>query len=144
LLDPARGQGAFYNALLKVPGARVDWCEIAEGRDFLDYTKKVDWIVTNPPWSNGPFRHFLNHAFDLADNVVFLIKTQMARSTVARIRSERLAGFGQKEWVMMGWHDAFDIPGYNSGLAVAAVHWQKGYVGPIAQTDWTAPLLIAA
>ena len=30
----------------------------------------MDWIITNPPWSQ--IRRFLQHALSLADHVVFL------------------------------------------------------------------------
>jgi hypothetical protein len=34
-------------------------------------TQKVDWIITNPPWSQ--MRRFLQQAMSVADHVVFLI-----------------------------------------------------------------------
>lgn len=40
ILDPSRGDGAFYDAL--PPGVDKRWCEIAEGRDFFDWTEPVD------------------------------------------------------------------------------------------------------
>lgn len=40
VLDPSRGDGAFYDAL--PPGLDKRWCEIAEGRDFFDWTEPVD------------------------------------------------------------------------------------------------------
>jgi len=45
-LDNARGKGAFYNNL---PNPR-EWCELPK-RDFFNYNKQVDWIITNPPYS---------------------------------------------------------------------------------------------
>ncbi len=47
VLDPCRGPGAFWKHM---PGA--EWCEIEEGRDFLEWTQPMDWIVSNPPYSN--------------------------------------------------------------------------------------------
>jgi hypothetical protein len=38
----------------------VDWCEIGEGGDFLRYNQKVDWIISNPPWSK--ILVFIKHA----------------------------------------------------------------------------------
>ena len=37
-LDPCRGTGAFYRWL----PTGSDWCEIAEGRDFFAFDRKVD------------------------------------------------------------------------------------------------------
>lgn len=67
-LDPCKGDGAFYNYL---PNA--DYCELNEGKDFFNYTKKVDWIIGNPPYSI--FWDFLQHSFELANNVSFLVPT---------------------------------------------------------------------
>lgn len=66
-LEPCMSEGAFFDSM----PAGTDWCEITKGRDFYDYHKKVDWIVTNPPYSD--FDRFLTHAFELADNVVLLV-----------------------------------------------------------------------
>ena len=38
----------------------MDWCEIGEGGDFLRYNQKVDWIISNPPWSK--ILVFIKHA----------------------------------------------------------------------------------
>lgn len=51
VLEPAKGTGNFYD-LLQEP---KDWCEITEGKDFLEYKEKVDWIITNPPLLNIRF-----------------------------------------------------------------------------------------
>ena len=37
ILDPCRGEGAFYD---NYPEGDHDWCELGEGRDFLQYQKK--------------------------------------------------------------------------------------------------------
>ena len=67
VLEPCKGEGAFLNHLPK----NTDWCEIAEGRNYYDYNEKVDWIVTNPPYSD--YNRFLEHSFNLADNIVLLV-----------------------------------------------------------------------
>lgn len=67
VLEPCKGEGAFLQYLPD----DADWCEIAEGKNYYDYEKKVDWIVTNPPYSD--FNRFLDHSFDLADNIVLLV-----------------------------------------------------------------------
>ena len=65
ILEPCKGDGAFVRAM---PGC--DWCEIDEGRDFLEVRGHWDWIVTNPPWSR--IRDFIQHSMEVADNIVFL------------------------------------------------------------------------
>ena len=49
VLDPFLGEGVFYDNY--PPFVSKDWCEIAKGKDFLNYDKKVDWIISNPPFS---------------------------------------------------------------------------------------------
>ena len=67
ILDPSRGNGAFYD---NYPTDNKDWCELGENKDFLTYSDKVDWIITNPPWSK--MQQFLKHGMEIADNIVYL------------------------------------------------------------------------
>ena len=118
LLEPCKGEGAFLQFM---PGA--DWCEIQEGKDFFDYTDKVDWIVTNPPWSM--IRQFLIHSFKVADNIVFLCNFN-ALVTKARLHSIYDNGYGLKEMYCV------DTPKTNwpqTGFQLAATHIQKGWTG---------------
>jgi len=67
VLEPCKGEGA----ILKYLPEGSDWCEITEGRNFYDYKEDVDWIITNPPYSD--FNRFLAHCFELSQNVVLLV-----------------------------------------------------------------------
>ena len=120
ILDPARGEGAFYD---NVPTPTVDWCEIGEGRDFLEYDTKVDWIITNPPWSM--MQKFLEHGMEIADNIVYLT-TINHYTTKRRIRDMKEAGFGVKEFYCV---DTPKKPWPQLGFQLAAVHTQRGYTG---------------
>jgi hypothetical protein len=119
LLDPCRGAGAFYNAMLPYSDD-VRWCEVAEGRNFLTYREPVDWIITNPPWSK--FRPFLRHAMELAPNVVFLA-TITHFVTKARLREMASAGFGVTCFMLV---DQPPSPWPGSGFQLAAVLMQRG------------------
>jgi hypothetical protein len=132
-LDPCRGPGrAFYDAL---PKPR-DWCEIREGRDFLRYKRKVDWIITNPPWSGRAYRPFSRHAFAVAENVVFLVRLQNGLSTYARHIDYLKNKHRLKEIVLIDWEDAgFPIEGF----ALAVFHWQRGYRGDMAWSYGLSP-----
>jgi hypothetical protein len=125
-LDPCRGPGrAFYDAL---PKPR-DWCEIREGRDFLRYKRKVDWIITNPPWSGRIYGAISRHAFEIAENVVFLVRLQNGLSTYVRHTDFLRYKHRLKEIVLIDWKDAgFPIEGF----ALAVFHWQRGYRGGMA------------
>ena len=119
LLDPCRGNGAFYNAL-RQHSEHVDWCEIGEGVDFFRYDRSVDWIITNPPWSQ--FLPFLRHAMTIAPNIVFLA-TITHFVTKARLRAIDAAGFGIPQ-VMLVEQPPKPWPG--SGFQLAAVLVQRG------------------
>jgi len=52
ILDPFYGTGNYYNTLIKVfDKCIIDWTEIEKERDFFEYEKKVDVIISNPPYS---------------------------------------------------------------------------------------------
>lgn len=90
ILEPCAGDGHFLRALrahartqsrrsLGEGGlalnsfrpSRVFWCEVKRNRDFFTWQQPVDWIITNPPWSQ--FRRFLQHALAHAEHIVFLV-----------------------------------------------------------------------
>ena len=120
VLDPARGQGAFHD---RFP-ACLDrhWCEITEGRDFLDWQQPVDWVMTNPPWSR--LRDFSRHAMRIAPNIVWLAPLTNL-TTKARLRDLDEAGFGIAELVLIdtpkGWPQ--------SGFQLVAAWLRKGHSG---------------
>ena len=128
-LDPCRGNGsAFYDAL---PTPR-DWCEIRAGRDFLKYPGRWTWIITNPPWSSPKLRAVRRRAYEIADNVVFLIRLQSGLSTYSRLRDPLDHGHRLKEIMVVKWEDA----GWSKeGFALAVFHWQRGYVGDLRLHD---------
>lgn len=129
-IDPCRGDGAFYNCL--PPDS--DWCELTEGKDFLQHTGSYDWCITNPPWSSKAYRSIAQHAFEISENVVFLIRLDLAIGTYARQNDYRSREHGLKEVIICKYSDA----GFaQKGFALAVLHWQKGYTDGTHWTDWT-------
>jgi hypothetical protein len=86
ILEPCKGEGAF----LKFLPPNTEWCEIADGINYYDYVKKVDWIVTNPPYSD--FNRFLEHTFELADNIVLLVPLSKMFKSMGTIK--QIIGYG--------------------------------------------------
>lgn len=121
MLDPCKGPGAF---LQHMPGA--DWCEIREGRDFFTWREPVDWIVSNPPYSI--FSEFLRHSFTIAENIVYLIPINKAFNS-DRMMREVWAWGGVPEIYVVGGGGALGFP---IGFCIGAVHYRRGYSGPIS------------
>ena len=48
VVDTFRGEGAFYNNFPDY--VEKGWAEIVEGKDYKNYDKAIDWIITNPPF----------------------------------------------------------------------------------------------
>jgi hypothetical protein len=124
ILEPCKGNGAF----LKHLPTNAFWCEISEGRDFFEWQQPVDWIITNPPYSKT--RPFMKHAFKVARNVVYLIPARNLFSGYGTVREATSYG-GMKN---LRWYGTGASLGFPMGNAIAAVHWEKGYVGPTHQT----------
>jgi hypothetical protein len=125
-LEPCKGSGSFFKFL---PNA--DWCEITEGRDFLNYDGKVEFIITNPPWSK--IRPFLNKAMQVANNVIFLMTINHVW-TKARLRDVKENNFGIKEIHLCPTPKSFPQMGFQLG----AIHFQRNWLSSIilSETTW--------
>lgn len=123
ILEPAKGTGNF---LALMPGA--DWCEITDGKDFFEYDKKVDWILTNPPYSI--YDKFLEKCFEVADNVVLLVPVQKAFKSMKNQRLVDSYG-GLKEVFIIG---GGGTCGFAFGFLTGCLYYQRGYKGPITKT----------
>lgn len=125
ILEPCKGGGAFTDILVG-----CDWCELSEGKDFLNHTGTYDWIVTNPPWSL--IRPFLKKSMELSDNIVFLCLVN-AFFMKARLRDMKECNFGIKEILLV---PTPEKPWPQTGFALGAVHVQRDYVGDIKMVSY--------
>lgn len=82
VLEPCAGKGAFARAL-PTP--------IVIDGDFYEYKDKVDWIVTNPPYSD--LDKWLQHSFELASEGIALL-LGLLNITPHRIEMANKMGFG--------------------------------------------------
>ncbi|CAM0052213.1 DNA methyltransferase [Vibrio phage 184E37-3b] len=122
IMEPFRGGGAFYNKLQEYSQHPVKWCEIDEGVDFFKTEEKVDWIVTNPPYSI--FKEVLPKCLEVADNNILIIPVNKLLSSVPRLMDIKKAGHGIKEVYYIGSGRQLHFP---FGFPVAAIHIQKGW-----------------
>lgn len=119
ILEPCCGNGVFLKYL-----PTAEWCEITKGKDFFDYNNKVDWIITNPPWSK--MRKFIQHSMEVSDNIVFLT-TINHLWLKARLRDIKQANFGVREIVLVETPKEFPQSGFQLGV----FHLQRNYNGNI-------------
>ena len=120
ILEPCKGTGNFLKYL---PKNRTDYCEIEEGKPFENYKGKVDWIITNPPWSK--MKIFLEKSCQVANkHIVFLITVNHV-FTKARIRITKQYNFNLKEILYIETPKEFPQMGFQLGL----IHWEKNYTG---------------
>jgi hypothetical protein len=123
ILEPCKGEGAI---LKYMPSA--EWCEIQEGRDFFQYTKKVDWIITNPPYSL--VKEFLMHSFELSPNVVFLVPLHNFFRSASFMKTCR--DFGWIKHIRI--YGNGGKLGFPMGNPVGALYFVRSYVG---DTSWS-------
>lgn len=126
ILDPFRGEGAFYN---NFPCGFKEWCEIKEGRDFFDFKGKVDWIISNPPYSK--FTEVMQHSYKIADNIVYLIPLNKIVSSWGRCLDLDKYGGIYKIWVFPAGKANFPF-----GFPACAVWIVAGYKGQISVELW--------
>lgn len=120
ILDPSAGNDAFFSKFKNKEKYR---CELSEGIDFLHWDKKVDWIITNPPYSI--YDKFLAQAFDVADNVVFFVPIARAFKSNKVQKAVEYYG-GLKEIVYMGGGNQH---GFAFGFPVGCLYYKRGYKG---------------
>ena len=107
-LEPCRGTGNIWSLLKD-----ADWCEINDGKDFYMYKNKVDYIFTNPPWSQ--IRKFLQHSYDIA-NEIYILCTVNHIWTKSRLRDMEKAGFGIREICIFNTPKEFPQSGFQCGM----------------------------
>lgn len=123
ILEPSAGDGAFVETLRQY--GTVETCEITDGSlGFTWWTEPVDWVITNPPWSQ--YAVFLRHAMTVATHVAFL-STVNHLWTKRRVRDVREAGFGYRQLLLCEWPVVWPSSGFQLGM----MHLQRGYDGPM-------------
>ena len=129
ILEPCRGEGAFYNNFPE--NCTKEWCEITQGRDFFQYEGKVDWIITNPPYSI--LEQFMLKSFEVADNVAFLVPLSKMVSSLRRIRA--MLNYGNIVSIDIIGASACGFP---FGFPACAIHLKRGYTGQTTIAEWRA------
>lgn len=118
VLDPFKGEGSFYNQF--PDNIEKDWCEIKEGRDFFKYNNKVNWIISNPPYSI--LDEVLEHSFEIADNIVYLVPLSKIVSSMGRIR--KIKEYGGVPYIYI---ISAGKCGFPFGFPACVVYFKRNY-----------------
>lgn len=94
LLDPCKGTGAFFDNFPKTN--KKLWCEIQEKKDFFKFSKKVDWIITNPPYSI--LSKWLKKSMEISNKGIALLVNNMSITPI------RLLDMEAKGWYITKIH----------------------------------------
>jgi hypothetical protein len=75
-IEPCKGEGNIYNL---IPCQHKYWCEITAKKDYFkrDF-KRVDLIITNPPFSRA--LEFLQKSLSEAETVIYLLRLNFLAS----------------------------------------------------------------
>jgi hypothetical protein len=116
IIEPCRGTGAFYDHLTAYSHEAVDWCELSEGRDFLNWNfrdKKYNWLITNFPFSK--YADFLEKSMKIADNIVTYGTVCHILSLKKRLRLVKGAGFYIREVLLTDTPKDWTTGGFQTG-----------------------------
>ena len=103
--EPFAGKDAFFNAFPDFSlrgGSLKDWSEITRGRDYKDYNKEYDWVITNPPFKipndkgvlkNAIFPLLLYFAARAKKGIAFLV-SDYAFNSLTPIRIAKMEALG--------------------------------------------------
>lgn len=127
ILEPCKGDGMGF--LQFIPNA--DWCEITQGVDFFEYHDFVDWIITNPPYSQ--LLKFMQHSFEISNTVALLILLPNCFQK-AKIKLAKRMNFYLSEVIYI---DNPPPPFPQFGFQVGVAVYKKGSGDVIKVTDWT-------
>ena len=69
--EPCKGDGRILS-FLENKGIETSWTEIQEGKDYFEWSGKVDLILTNPPFSIA--KEFIEHSMMCSTTVIMLLR----------------------------------------------------------------------
>jgi len=95
VLEPFKGEGSFYNNFPDF--VNKEWCEIEEGRDFKDYDKPIDWVISNPPFKletgkkrENSFYYLINYYLDRVNKGIAFLGNDSCFSTLTPKRLKEM------------------------------------------------------
>ena len=100
VIEPARGDSAFYDSFPKY--VKKEWCEINEGRDYLEFTGEVDYTISNPPFvPRKLFWSFQQKAMETTRKEIYWLINMSSLNVFTPKRLEEMKELG---WYINGLH----------------------------------------
>ena len=133
--EPAEGDKRIVQALKQI-GCKVIGSDLATGTDFLQTKRKVDNVVTNPPWSKKD--EFIRHAKECSRKKVAMLLPLSALSGVGRRPLFEDADFPLRIVYVFERRLKYDGPDVqsnrNSLITAGWFVWERGHQGrPIVE-----------
>jgi len=101
VIDAGSGKNKVW--FKNIPTERKDEFEISEGKDYLAFNGKADWVIGNPPFRE--YIKFIYHSCDVATvGIAFMIN----HTRLNQLTTKRLADFESKGFYLSGIH-IFDV-----------------------------------
>lgn len=130
--EPFRGDGAFYDLM---PEPKL-WSEVREGKDFFEFDRTCNHIITNPPWRGIQERRITLHdialrCFHIARKSVNLLLSFRALNFLTPNRLEEYQKMG---WAITGihilnvkkWHGRYFFVQFRKGRK-SIVSWSRRF-----------------
>jgi hypothetical protein len=106
-------------------GRVLEPCRGGGGIDFFQWDEKVDWCISNPPYSL--LRKWFRHTFTLAKNAVYLVPLRSVFSGYGML--EEIREYGGIAHIRV--YGTGNFCGFPMGNAIGAVHFKEAHDGPI-------------
>ena len=104
VIDPCRGKGAFYDNLPN--NVEKIWCEINEGKDYLEFNGKVDITLSNPPFvPRKLFWSFMQKSMETTNREIYWLVNM---SSLNVFTPKRLQEMKEKNWYIQSFHVVSD------------------------------------
>lgn len=95
VLEPFKGEGGFYDNFPDF--VEKDFTEIEDGKDYRDYEKEIDWVITNPPFKLetdekrvNSFYYLLKYYAERVKKGIAFLGNDFCFSTLTPIRMKEL------------------------------------------------------
>jgi len=122
VLEPCKGDGAFYNNF--PDNVEKRYCEIDEDIDFLEYEYDVDYCISNPPFvPRKLFWEFNQKAMKITKKKIYWLINMSSLNVFTPKRLEEMSSLG---WYINSFHIVADKRWFGRYVFVEITKENKG------------------